>query len=69
MHLVQYAEDVGRQAPECDLNPLELVCTCKGFRHVGICSHVIAVNHYLEEIDLTHLLGNPNPITLTLTLT
>jgi hypothetical protein len=37
-------------------NPAGLVCGCKGFRHVGICSHVLVVNHWLDEIDLHQLM-------------
>ena len=36
----------------CSPNPLELMCTCKGFRHHCICSHVLAVSHLLKGIDL-----------------
>ena len=28
---------------ECELNPAKLTCTCKGFRMIGLCSHVIVV--------------------------
>ena len=39
--------------PECDLNPRKLDCLyCKGFKGVGICSHVLAINHILKEINL-----------------
>ena len=39
--------------PECDLNPRRLDCMyCKGFKGVGICSHVLAINHILKEINL-----------------
>ena len=31
-----------------ELNPLELICTCKGFRLQGLCSHCIAVTVYTE---------------------
>ena len=58
IHLVQYAEDAGRTPPTCADNPAELVCSCKGFRHVGVCSHVIVVNHWLGHIDLQHMLGD-----------
>ena len=34
------------------LNPLQLLCTCKGFRHHCICSHVLGVSHLLKGIDL-----------------
>ena len=38
----------GLQCPECDGNPAQLICLCKGFKHVGICSHVLAVNHTIK---------------------
>ena len=28
---------------------------CKGFKHVGICSHVLAINHMLKKINLRRL--------------
>ena len=56
MHVcVQDAGDF--EVAECELNTAKQRCFCKGFNHVGICSHVIAVNHILEEIDLHDLLG------------
>ena len=39
-------------SPDQDSNPLELMCTCKGFPHHCICSHVLAVSHLLKGIDL-----------------
>ena len=34
------------------MNPGELVCTCKGFRMTGECSHIIAVTmEYIEDAD------------------
>ena len=36
----------------CRLNPAFLMCTCKGYKHHGICSHVLALNHILKEINL-----------------
>ena len=42
----------GRLCIPCDMNPGKLVCSCKGFRHIGICSHCIAVNHWSGELDL-----------------
>ena len=39
--------------PVCELNPSKLDClNCKGFKGVGICSHVLAVNHMLRSINL-----------------
>ena len=46
-------ENEPRLVPECDLNPRKLDCLyCKGFKGVGICSHVLAINHILKEINL-----------------
>ena len=52
---VQDASDF--EVAECELNTAKQRCFCKGFNHVGICSHVIAVNHVLGEIDLHDILG------------
>ena len=39
--------------PECDLNPRKLDCLyCKGFKGVGICSHVLAINHIFKMVNL-----------------
>ena len=39
--------------PECDLNPCKFNCPhCKGFKHSGICLHVLAINHILMAINL-----------------
>jgi|TARA_B110000027_G_C16027444_1_gene259222 hypothetical protein len=37
--------------PPCDLNPLHLICTCKGFRKTSICSHIVAVTVFQEDED------------------
>ena len=51
MHFLRYAEP--HEVPKCEYNPAYLNCpTCKGFRNWGICSHVIAINHILDKIDL-----------------
>ena len=43
--------------PACSMNPAQLDCpTCKGFKSYGICSHVLAINHILEQIDVGHQL-------------
>ena len=36
---------------ECEANPGCFVCSCKGFKHVGICSHVIAINHVTKKYN------------------
>ena len=36
----------------CRLNPLCLLCTCKGFKHHAICSHVLAISHVLKGINI-----------------
>ena len=52
MHFLRYA-DADDGVPKCEWNPANLTCpTCKGFRNWGICSHVIAINHILDKIDL-----------------
>lgn len=41
--------------PSCDLNPANLDCMhCKGFKGHGICSHVLAVNHIMKNVNLRH---------------
>ena len=51
MHFLRYAN--AGEVPKCEYNPVNLTCpTCKGFRNWGICSHVIAINHILDQIDL-----------------
>ena len=42
-------------APDCEFNPSKLCCSCKRFRHIGICSHVLAISHLIEVIDLKRL--------------
>lgn len=51
-------EDCKYGVPFCIYNPRLLTCpACKGFKHSGICSHVLAINHILDDIDLGYLLG------------
>ena len=39
--------------PACELNPANLDClNCKGFKHSGICAHVLAINHILKKVNL-----------------
>ena len=46
-------EDEEHPVPVCELNPCKLDClNCKGFKGVGICSHVLAINHMLQAINL-----------------
>ena len=41
--------------PECEWNPVCLDCFgCKGFKHTGICSHVVAVHHLMNKYDLLY---------------
>ena len=47
----QIRDGMGVRVP-CSLNPARLVCNCKGFKHVGICSHVIACNHMKAKINI-----------------
>ena len=51
MHFLRYAEP--GEIPKCEYNPANVGCpTCNGFRNWGICSHVVAINHILDKIDL-----------------
>ena len=51
MHFLRYAD--ADEVPKCEWNPANLSCpTCKGFRNWGICSHIVAINHILDKIDL-----------------
>ena len=57
MHKVVKAEDFFPQGSEkcvlkCRLNPMRLLCTCKGSRHHGICSHILAYTHLMRAIDI-----------------
>ena len=62
IHFLLFEEDAeGRKAPEAVLNPKSLVCSCKSFRHVGICSHCIVLNHWFGDIDVFHLDGSICP--------
>ena len=47
-----YGEDHVKNVLPCPLNPGNLLCSCKGSRHHGICSHILAVSHLLSLIDL-----------------
>ena len=44
--------------PECEGNPMKLDCPCcKGFKHSGICSHVLAINHILQKFNVRYHLA------------
>ena len=52
LHLVCEA-DARFPVPFCELNPGDFDCVhCKGFKGHGICSHVLAVNHIRQEVNL-----------------
>ena len=55
-HLVEEPK-AGFPVPSCSGNPAELNCpTCKGFKHIGICSHVLAINHILQRYNVKYAL-------------
>ena len=44
--------------PDCEGNPASLDCpTCKAFKGVGICSHVLAINHILKRFNVRYQLA------------
>ena len=44
--------------PDCEGNPALLDCpTCKAFKGVGICSHVLAINHILKQFNVRYQLA------------
>ena len=52
MHMV-CEPDEAYGVPQCEGNPCKLDCpTCKGFKHSGICSHVLCINHILTKYDV-----------------
>ena len=52
MHKVTRPDDPEKSCLPCRCNPMMLVCTCKGSRKTGICSHIIAVNHRCGMINI-----------------
>ena len=55
MHVV-IPGDEAYDVPECEGNPGGLQCSCKGFKHTGICSHVLAMSHTLTKYNVRHQL-------------
>ena len=52
LHLV-IPMDENWPIPRCELNPMRLDCQlCKGFKSYGVCSHVLALNHILQKVNL-----------------
>ena len=43
MHVIMPQGQGDSGFPACRMNPAALVCTCKGYRMIGLCSHVITV--------------------------
>ena len=40
----------------CEGNPAGCICSCKGYHHLGICSHVLCINHQLKKFNLRYQL-------------
>ena len=49
-------EDVAEDPlAECEWNTANLDCfACKGFKSIGICSHVVACHHLMSKYDLLY---------------
>jgi hypothetical protein len=58
VNALHYAVNTNRTCVQCEYNGAEVVCSCKTSRHIGICEHILAVNHFLGHLDLVHLLGD-----------
>ena len=56
VHLVTQASEV-YGVPECEGNPGEYSCGCKGFKSVGICSHVLTINHIMQLYNVRYQLA------------
>ena len=56
LHQVRPALD-DSEICECEGNPLRYVCNCKGYKGVGICSHVLAINHILKAFNVRYELA------------
>ena len=45
----------GYEVLTCDGNPCKYEClACKTFKGVGICSHMLAINHILKHFNVQH---------------
>ncbi len=54
LHLV-FTPNPGMEVLQCEANPGGYDClACKGFKGIGICSHVVAVNHILTKYNVRH---------------
>ena len=54
VHIVCTPAD-GYEVLTCDGNPCKYEClACKTFKGVGICSHVLAINHILQKFNLRY---------------
>ena len=52
LHEVRYPSD-GQPALPCEGNPAGLECVaCKSFKQVGICSHVLTINHMMKLFNV-----------------
>ena len=57
LHLVCQPVE-GMTVPECEGNKEKYDCVgCKSFKAVGICSHVLAVNHVSKKFNVRYVLG------------
>ena len=57
LHLVCQPVE-GMTVPECEGNKEKYDCVgCKSFKAVGICSHVLAVNHVSKKYNVRYVLG------------
>ena len=56
-------EDPEKECLPAANNPMRVVCSCKGSRHHGICSHVLAVNAACGHFNIWAALQKTDPRT------
>ena len=54
MYSLHISSCTGEACPDCDGNPAKVLCSCKGFKGYGICSHVLAINHILRAHNVKY---------------
>ena len=51
-HIIDYIEEGKPHIPIPGVVNCRLRCSCKGFAHIAVCSHVLAIAHIIQKTDL-----------------